>query len=129
MDDALIEAAETAARNARRAAGLTILAVAVAVLVLAIDNSIKRAIVAEKNTALAILGEFRQMAADTAEAVIREQARHRDTGGAGAGGNSGDDVVRDPGTGTVLAAAGGAGKAPRAKRTAGPQRRPAGDGG
>src|SRR5579859_2694512 len=59
--DELAEAAEKAARNAKRAAALAMLALAVAIAVLAIDNSIKRAILDEAGKARGILNEFKDL--------------------------------------------------------------------
>jgi hypothetical protein len=83
--------AEKAARNAKRALVLTMLAAAIAAAVLAIDNSIKRAILAEAAKARAILDEFKAVA-DGAKAAGEAGA---DPGGSVDGG---DDVVHAAGT-------------------------------
>jgi hypothetical protein len=57
----LIAAAEAAAKSARRATSLALLAVLVAVVVLAIDNGIKKSIVAEAQNARRIFDEFRSV--------------------------------------------------------------------
>lgn len=58
----LMEAAEHAARSARRAAILALFALGVALLVLAIDNGIKRGIVEEAQRARGTLDEIKAVA-------------------------------------------------------------------
>ena len=58
----LVQAAEVAARNARRAAVLALVAVSVAVVVLVIDNGIKRAIISEAQQMRGTLDQFRAVA-------------------------------------------------------------------
>src|SRR5215469_188821 len=89
MADDPAAVAAKAAKDARKAMLLTLFAVAVAVAVLAIDNSIKRAIVAE---------------AQRIQGMIRGFEEHTDGLSAAIQGRTGDlpaDGVADPGGGSV----------------------------
>src|ERR1700727_1458554 len=110
-DEALVTAARSAARSARRASAMTLLAVFVALAVLALDNGIKRAILAEAARARAILDEFK---ATALEALGDGQAGQA-AAGSGATGHSGDAVVHPAGPPPAVAHHAG-----RAVRAAGP---------
>jgi hypothetical protein len=88
------ELAVKAAKDARRAMVLTLFAVAVAVLVLAIDNTIKRTIVDEAQKTRALFDRFQEVAGGLAEAVE-----------SGAGGGAADGGA-DPSSGGVADDAG-----------------------
>jgi hypothetical protein len=85
-DEALVSAARAAAKSARRAGAMTLLAVFVAVLVLALDNGIKRAILDETARARAILDEFKTLALGALNGQAGQAAADR--GAAGHGGHA-----------------------------------------
>lgn len=141
MDEALATA-EAAAKSAKRALVLTTLAVAVAVVVLAIDHGIKRGIVDEAQKARGLLAELRDLAAaQTGEStcgtcgrayrgaecqICKGKEVSSGTEAAGEGGadsgavvGAADGLVHDAPTGAAN------GKAPRAPVRA-PARKPAG---
>ena len=120
MDEATALAVK-AAKDAKRAMMLTLLAVGLAILVLAIDNSIKRSIVDEAQKVRGMVGRF--------EEATRGLVAEAEQGGAGA---SAADGNADPGGGGVAddarprkAAAGNAG----AGRAAGSRGKGGGDAG
>jgi hypothetical protein len=126
------ELAAKSAKDARKAMLFTGLAVLVAVAVLAIDNTIKRAIVSEAAGARQLLDEFRALVAKhTVSVEVRpDGAEEAGKAGAGTGNgvNPGDGVVHDAPAGEVLDSPADAAKPAPAKRTARAQRGPSGDG-
>ena len=115
-----------AAASAKRAAKLALLAVFVAALVLVIDQTIKRSIIAEGQRIKAMIQDFQE-----GREAGRERAPEAGQGAspAGAALNGDGDVVHDAPAGAVLGAAGGAAEAAPAKRPARAKRGPAGNGG
>jgi hypothetical protein len=92
--EALVAAATAAAKSARRAVSLALVALAVAAVVLAIDHSIKRAIVEQAEAARRIFSEFQQTAA---EAVRGLEATGPGAAASGDGPDTVDGVVHAPG--------------------------------
>jgi hypothetical protein len=87
---AAVDAAKKAAKDARRAMSMTLFAVAVAILVLAIDHTIKRAIISEAGQVREIFAQFQE-----ATSAIRAAAEQDGTGA------SPVDGPADPGSGGV----------------------------
>jgi hypothetical protein len=92
--EALVAAATAAARSARRAAAITLIAVSIALVVLAIDHTIKRDIVRHAEAARRIFTEFQQTAAEAASGF---QATGPGAADSGDGPDPLDGVVYAPG--------------------------------
>jgi hypothetical protein len=118
---AAVADAAKAAKSAHRAAVLTLFAVAVAVLVLAIDNSIKRSIVSEAQQVREIFRQF-QEATDGLKAAVQGSAD------SGADNRTADDEpssVDEPARARAAANShAGAGKTAPVGRKGGPRARP-----
>lgn len=95
-EDAPEEALAKLAKSAERAAKLAAVCLVVAVLVLAIDNRLKKHIIEEGRKALALLDEARKLA-EEARAGGPVWASREDGAAAGAGVDAGDGVVHAAG--------------------------------
>jgi hypothetical protein len=120
----LVAAATAAARSARRAVSIALLAVAVAAVVLAIDQSIKRAIVEQAEQARRIFVEFQH--------TVMEAASGTETAGAGAAASSAgpdiaDGVVYAPGTSPAAHPDEGGASLPAGRHAGRPPGGPGGD--
>jgi hypothetical protein len=93
------ELAVKAAKDARRAMLFTVFAVAVAVLVLAIDNTIKRTIVDEAQKTRALFDKFQEATLGLSEAV---QSGAGGSAADRAADDGGDDVADDAGTSAAV---------------------------
>jgi uncharacterized protein YfcZ (UPF0381/DUF406 family) len=114
VSDEIALAAEKAAKNAKRAMVLTMLAVTVAVIVLVIDNGIKKGVLAEAQKARQTLREFEDLAREVRSDGAKAAG---ETGSSGhTGDNDGSGVVHDPGKGPANGQAPGPAPAAPAKR-------------
>ena len=87
-DVLLVDAAQAAARKARLAATVAVIAVAFALLILAIDNSIKRSILKEAQQVRVLLDQVQTMVVTYGQTV--------QTGATGGAGVGAADRVADP---------------------------------
>jgi hypothetical protein len=106
MEEDTIEAQEKAAKNAKRFMVVTAILVMVSIAVVAIDNTIKSAIIAEGKKAQELLDEFRALVSNhtVSVEVNRDGAEEAGKAGiaAGDGIDPGNGVVHDAPAGEVL---------------------------
>lgn len=122
-----VDAVAAAVRSARRATLLALIAVLVAVVVLAIDNGIKREIIAEALGARRTLDEFKQLVRDTV-VVSYGPGTGQDTAGGGPGPDVAGHVDDAPGVPAETDSHADRPRTPAGKRPGRPRTGTGGDG-